>query len=168
MVPPKAAGRCRREAATALPCLQGVEGNWVKGMRLRKARASRRRGAFRRPEEEGGRQAKRARTEKNHHAHPRPPTAGGMKKRGMRATRADRPLSRRGGGKPTEEGKPRHGGEEDANAAKRVRGRDKGKPRPKGRGDRCRALRAPAFRGHWGGGAPSGERGASAPNMRRM
>lgn len=168
MVPPKAAGRCRREAATALPASRGSRGVKVKGNGLRNARHSRRQAALRRRAKEGGKQAKRARTEKNHHAHPRPPTAGGMKKRGMRATRADRPLSRRGGGKPTEEGKPRHGGEEDANAAKRVRGRDKGKPRPKGRGNRCRALRAPAYRGHWGGGAPSGEREASAPHITQL
>ncbi len=84
------------------------------------------------------------------------------------ARRESIPISRRGGGKPRDAGKPRHGGGGGAERSMRVRRRDKGQPRPKGRGNRRRALRAPAICGHRGGGAPSGERGASAPNTRRM
>ena len=84
------------------------------------------------------------------------------------ARRESIPLSRRGGGKPRNAGKPRGGVGGGGGRSMRAPRRNKAHPRPKGRGKRRRALRAPAFRGHRGGGAPSGERGASAPNTRRM
>lgn len=58
------------------------------------------------------------------------------------ARRESIPLSRRGGGKPTEEGKPRGGVGGGAERSQRARRRDKAHPCPKGKGKRRPALRA--------------------------
>lgn len=58
------------------------------------------------------------------------------------ARRESIPISRRGGGKPRNAGKPRGGVGGGAERSQRARRRDKAHPRPKGRGKRRPALRA--------------------------